>query len=104
MLAGTRKPSTPTVTAVGTPANGSVSFTGAGQIVYSPSANFNGTDAILYTIDDGNGGTVQKRVPKQTLRNWEAWARAILTTAPSARLPWTLSTPTLVTRSPSPSC
>jgi len=29
----------------------------AGNVVYAPNANFNGTDTINYTVSDGNGGT-----------------------------------------------
>ncbi|TFH37631.1 MAG: DUF11 domain-containing protein [Anaerolineales bacterium] len=35
--------------------NGAVTFT-AGNVTYSPSANWFGTDAFTYTISDGNGG------------------------------------------------
>jgi VCBS repeat-containing protein len=35
--------------------NGSVSIV-AGKLVYTPNANFNGTDTIIYSISDGDGG------------------------------------------------
>ena len=35
--------------------NGSVAFTGT-TITYTPASNFNGTDQVEYTIDDGQGG------------------------------------------------
>ncbi|MGL4637889.1 MAG: Ig-like domain-containing protein [Beijerinckiaceae bacterium] len=35
--------------------NGTVSIV-AGSLLYTPNANFNGTDTIVYTISDGNGG------------------------------------------------
>ena len=38
------------------PANGTVQVV-AGKIVYTPNANFNGTDSFTYTVSDGNGGT-----------------------------------------------
>ena len=49
-----------TVTSVdSTTANGgTVSFDPAtGAIVYTPAANYNGTDTFTYTVSDGNGGT-----------------------------------------------
>jgi hypothetical protein len=36
--------------------NGSASLVG-GNVVYTPDADFNGTDTITYTISDGNGAT-----------------------------------------------
>ncbi|MDD2840749.1 MAG: tandem-95 repeat protein, partial [Rickettsiales bacterium] len=33
-----------------------------GKIVYTPTANFNGTDTISYTISDGNGGEITKEL------------------------------------------
>jgi len=49
-----------TVTAVGTPANGTATvLTGAeaGRVRYTPKANFVGHDSVSYTISDGHGGT-----------------------------------------------
>ena len=46
-----------TVTAVGTPANGSATLLDGGSILYTPNANFAGRDAVSYTIGDGHGGT-----------------------------------------------
>ncbi|MEW8028376.1 MAG: retention module-containing protein, partial [Candidatus Thiodiazotropha sp.] len=47
-----------TVTAVTQGTNGSVSIDPVtGNPVYTPNADFNGTDTFTYTIDDGNGGT-----------------------------------------------
>ncbi|MFC1388691.1 MAG: retention module-containing protein, partial [gamma proteobacterium symbiont of Clathrolucina costata] len=47
-----------TVTAVTQGTNGSVSIDPvSGNPVYTPNADFNGTDTFTYTIDDGNGGT-----------------------------------------------
>ncbi|MEO0546090.1 MAG: tandem-95 repeat protein [Pseudomonadota bacterium] len=37
--------------------NGSVIINGGGDLVYTPDADFNGTDTITYTLSDGNGGT-----------------------------------------------
>jgi large repetitive protein len=37
--------------------NGTVVINGDGTIIYTPKANFFGTDTITYTISDGNGGT-----------------------------------------------
>ncbi len=36
--------------------NGTVTILPNGTIDYTPNANFNGTDTIIYTISDGNGG------------------------------------------------
>ncbi|WP_168201392.1 Ig-like domain-containing protein [Qingshengfaniella alkalisoli] len=36
--------------------NGSVVIENDGTLTYTPDADFNGTDTITYTIDDGNGG------------------------------------------------
>lgn len=50
-----------TVTAASA-ANGTVTIGSNGQITYQPNANFNGTDTIVYTISDGNGGTASATV------------------------------------------
>ena len=39
-----------------TAGNGTVVINGDGTIKYTPAANFNGTDTIIYKISDGNGG------------------------------------------------
>jgi hypothetical protein len=46
-----------TVTAVGTPANGSAVLLAGNTIRYTPGANFTGTDTFTYTVSDGQGGT-----------------------------------------------
>ncbi|MHA6316122.1 Ig-like domain-containing protein, partial [Altererythrobacter sp. CAU 1778] len=38
-------------------ANGTVTINADGTVIYTPDADFNGTDTITYTISDGNGGT-----------------------------------------------
>lgn len=43
--------------AVNAPANGTAVINGDGAIVYTPNANFNGSDSFSYTIDDGQGAT-----------------------------------------------
>ncbi|BCD99391.1 hypothetical protein MARGE09_P3593 [Marinagarivorans cellulosilyticus] len=46
------------VTVVTAPANGSASVnTATGSIVYTPGANFNGSDSLTYTVQDNDGGT-----------------------------------------------
>ncbi|TNC46508.1 Ig-like domain-containing protein [Mumia zhuanghuii] len=40
----------------GTPANGTVTGTGA-NVTYTPNAGFSGTDTFTYTVNDGKGGT-----------------------------------------------
>ena len=42
-----------TLTAVGTPLHGTVSFTAAGNITYTPAANYNGPDSFTYTVTSG---------------------------------------------------
>jgi large repetitive protein len=45
-----------TVQSVTQGTNGTVSIV-SGQVLYTPNANYNGTDSFTYTISDGNGGT-----------------------------------------------
>ncbi|MBD9387908.1 tandem-95 repeat protein [Agrobacterium sp. AGB01] len=45
-----------------TAAHGTVTILADGEISYLPSANYNGTDIITYTISDGNGGTATATV------------------------------------------
>ncbi|MFB1036343.1 MAG: cadherin-like domain-containing protein, partial [Sinobacterium sp.] len=42
---------------VATSSNGIVTINGDGTLNYSPDADFNGTDTIIYKINDGNGFT-----------------------------------------------
>ncbi len=44
------------ITAVTQGANGMVAIDDGG-VIYTPDANFNGSDSFSYTVDDGNGGT-----------------------------------------------
>ncbi|KQS15517.1 S-layer family protein [Frigoribacterium sp. Leaf186] len=46
-----------TVTAVSKPGHGTASVTPAGDVVYTPSDDFSGTDTFDYTVTDGQGGT-----------------------------------------------
>lgn len=47
----------------GQPANGSVNLNPAtGGFVYTPNANYNGSDSFVVTISDGNGGTTTSRI------------------------------------------
>ena len=48
---------TPTLTAVGAAAHGTVTFAADGTIVYTPSANYNGPDSFTYTVS--SGGTTE---------------------------------------------
>jgi len=41
------------LTAVGTPAHGTVTFSANGDIVYTPAANYNGPDSFTYTVTSG---------------------------------------------------
>ncbi|MBW5415824.1 Ig-like domain-containing protein [Pseudomonas sp. MAG002Y] len=42
--------------------NGGVSLDADGTLLYTPNADFNGTDTLTYTISDGNGGLVTATV------------------------------------------
>ena len=44
------------ISAVGTPANGTAEVVD-GKIVYTPNADFNGSDTFEYTVSDGKGGS-----------------------------------------------
>jgi VCBS repeat-containing protein len=44
------------VPAEGAPQHGSVTVAADGSYVYTPEANFNGTDSFTYAVSDGNGG------------------------------------------------
>ena len=50
-----------TVTGATNGANGTVTIT-AGNVTYTPAANYFGTDTFTYTISDGNGGTATASV------------------------------------------
>lgn len=39
------------------PSSGSVTLNGNGSFIYTPDANFNGSDSFTYNASDGNGGT-----------------------------------------------
>jgi hypothetical protein len=45
------------VSAVTQGTNGAVQHTRSGTAIYTPAANFHGTDSFTYTASDGNGGT-----------------------------------------------
>lgn len=51
-----------TVLSVGSPQHGTVETDEAGRFVYRPNADFNGSDAFSYTVDDGRGGTASATV------------------------------------------
>ena len=49
------------IASITAPAHGTASFSGT-TISYAPAANYNGSDALTYTISDGNGGTATASV------------------------------------------
>ncbi|MCY3601955.1 MAG: tandem-95 repeat protein, partial [Chloroflexi bacterium] len=51
-----------TVSSVSEPENGTTAVTADGGILYTPAANWHGTDSFTYEVDDGNGGTVEAAV------------------------------------------
>ncbi|HZF36175.1 MAG TPA: cadherin-like domain-containing protein [Candidatus Angelobacter sp.] len=51
-----------TITAVGDAVNGTVAIDGAGNVVFTPNANYNGPASFSYTVDDGQGGTATATV------------------------------------------
>jgi hypothetical protein len=64
-----------TVTSVATPAGGTATILGNGQVRYAPGTGFSGADSFDYIIDDGNGGTdtgtvnVVVSIPSWTVAN-----------------------------------
>ena len=42
--------------------NGTLTLNSDGSFIYTPNANFNGTDSFTYEVSDGNGGTDQATV------------------------------------------
>jgi cyclophilin family peptidyl-prolyl cis-trans isomerase len=80
-----------TVTTVGTPNHGGTVTIGTGStsVVYTPAANFQGTETFTYTISDGNGGTATATVtvtvtntndaPTATTDNLDAFKNATTT-------------------------
>ena len=54
---------TPTYSVSGQPSNGTVTLDPAtGAFVYTPNADYNGSDSFVVTIDDGNGGATTSLV------------------------------------------
>jgi Ca2+-binding RTX toxin-like protein len=51
-----------TISAVGDAVHGTVSIDGAGNVVFTPAANYNGPASFSYTVSDGNGGTATATV------------------------------------------
>ena len=49
-------------TPVSDPANGTVVLNADGSFIYTPDANFFGSDSFVYEVSDGNGGTAQATV------------------------------------------
>ena len=55
VLANDSDGSTPTVTSVSTPANGTASIEADGTVTYTPNGDFFGSDSFTYTIADADG-------------------------------------------------
>ncbi|MCY3699875.1 MAG: tandem-95 repeat protein, partial [Gemmatimonadetes bacterium] len=51
-----------TVSSVSVPSNGTAEISAGGGVRYTPAANWYGTDAFTYEVDDGNGGTASASV------------------------------------------
>src|SRR5690606_16125190 len=56
-----------TLTAVGEPGNGIVSFSGNGQVQYTPAAGFIGSDTFTYTVVDSAGNSASGTVTIQVV-------------------------------------
>ena len=66
------------VTSVTQGANGTVTFTAAGLLTYTPNANFNGTDTFSYTVTSGGvteTATVTVNVAAGQRSRRPAWRR-----------------------------
>jgi VCBS repeat-containing protein len=50
------------ISAVGQPANGTLTANSDGTYTYAPNADFNGTDSFTYTVSDGDGGNATATV------------------------------------------
>ncbi|MCY3698924.1 MAG: tandem-95 repeat protein [Gemmatimonadetes bacterium] len=50
------------VSSVSAPSNGTAEVSAAGGVLYTPDANWYGTDSFAYEIDDGDGGTAEASV------------------------------------------
>ncbi|MGE0737076.1 MAG: Ig-like domain-containing protein, partial [Alphaproteobacteria bacterium] len=64
VLANDSDPESNPITIIGNsdPANGTVTLGSDGSYVYTPDADFNGTDQFTYTLSDGNGGSASTTV------------------------------------------
>ncbi len=51
-----------TVAAVTAPLHGTARIATGGGVIYAPGADWHGTDAFVYTVSDGNGGTATAEV------------------------------------------
>ncbi len=51
-----------TVAAVTAPLHGTARIATGGGVIYAPEADWHGTDAFVYTVSDGNGGTATAEV------------------------------------------
>ncbi|MBB1273984.1 Ig-like domain-containing protein, partial [Psychromonas sp. SR45-3] len=53
------------IVSVSEPSNGTVVFNNDGEVIYTPNANFNGTDSFTYTNAEGQEGTVNVTITPQ---------------------------------------
>src|SRR6185312_3782595 len=51
-----------TISAVGNAVHGTVAINGAGNVVFTPAANYNGPASFTYTVSDGHGGAATATV------------------------------------------
>ncbi len=89
----------PVLTSVTQGTNGTVTFTAAGEVTYTPNANFNGSDSFMYTVTSGGvtetatvtvNITSVNDVPTFTLNpNSDISSpRVLLTSGPQSFSPW----------------
>ncbi|GAB3760876.1 hypothetical protein GCM10028796_10170 [Ramlibacter monticola] len=84
-----------TITGVTSSTGGAVALVG-GNIVFTPTANFNGTGSFTYTVSDGNGGTATATVTVNVASVNDAPAAVNDALAATEDQPLTIAPPTLL--------